>query len=254
MRRARIGSSTRGRPFGPPRRGVSLVILLLGSLSSARALAAPDVTVEAKAQAKDLDASAIKLAKSGAVREAVAALQKSEALYPRPQTLKKIAELERENKDFAAAYRALGAVLSEFDGSLKPFERKAITASLAELAAITGLSHLTEHAARAKADIDGVPIGEGPLDTSVRVNLGAHTVHVVRADSFPFEGKVDVAGGAQAEVTAVLLPKPGTLAVRVKGPPGHTSVSTPPTSASRRSRKSSPRGTTSSRSAKAPRA
>jgi PEGA domain len=207
------------------RRTVRITGFILLCLSwQSRSDAAPEVTAESKAQARDLDASAVKLAKSGAMREAIAAVQKSEALYPTARTLRKLAELQQQNTDFAAAYDTLSTALSQFDATLRPAERKDIAASLAELAAITGSIHVKVADAEAKIDVDGVPIGDGPLDKSVRVNLGSHVVHVVKAESMPFESKVEVAAGAEREVVAVLEPKPGTLVVRVQGPPAHVRV------------------------------
>ncbi len=191
--------------------------LFFAALSITISAAALPPNAEAAAEAARLDASAAKLAKAGAMREALAALRRSEELVPKRATLDKIAALQRQEKDFAGAYATYVETLSRFDSELKPKDRADIQHSMDELAAITGAVHLTVTEAGAHVELDGTALGDAPIDTKVRVNLGMHAVRVTKPHYQPFEWRGDVAAGAETQVVADLTATPGSLSVRIKG-------------------------------------
>jgi PEGA domain len=200
-------------------RAATLGLWLAAVSITTSAVALPPPNAEAAAEAARLDASATKLAKAGATREALAALRRSEELAPRRATLDRIAALQRQEKDFAGAYATLVEMLSRFDSELKPKDRADIRHSMDELAAITGAVHLTVAEAGARVEVDGNAIGDGPIDTKIRVNLGMHGVKVTKPHYETFEWRGDVAAGAETQVVAALKATPGSLTVRVQGAP-----------------------------------
>jgi hypothetical protein len=195
-----------------------LPALLVVTFAAARAEALPPPSPEALAEAKSLDAAADKLARSGAQAEALAALRRSEELAPRPETLRAIARVQRDMKDFAAAYATLRSLDARFGDGLKKKDREALLREIAELEAITGGLHLVLADGMA-ARVDAGASIAGPFDATIRANLGVHVVKVEQPGHDPVESKVEIKPGAVTELTPTLAAKPGRLVVRMRGTP-----------------------------------
>ncbi|HVY45369.1 MAG TPA: PEGA domain-containing protein, partial [Minicystis sp.] len=176
------------------------------------------------ADARRLDAAATALAKAGAIREALAALRKSEELAPSAGTLKRIAGLERDQHDFAAAYATWQELMTRFGDGLGPRDKAEAERALAELAAITGAVHVRVAEPGAEVQIDGVALGQGPLDATRRVNLGAHAVHVEKSGFSPFDARIDAAADKPVDVVVELRLVPASVDVIARGGPGHVRI------------------------------
>ena len=191
-------------------------MVLAVTFVAARAEALPPPSPEALAEAKSLDAAADKLARSGAQAEALAALRRSEELAPRAETLRAIARVQRDMKDFAAAHTTLKSLDAKFGESLKKKDREALVREIAELEAITGGLHRVL-ADGMTARVDAEASIAGPFDATIRENLGVHVVKVEQLGHDPFEAKVEIKPGAVADLTPALGAKAGRLVVRVRG-------------------------------------
>ena len=120
----------------------------------------------------------------------------------------------------ADAYRAYEELVTKFGPSMTAAARAAAEARLRELAAATGLLTIRVNEAGAEVSIDGRTIGVSPVPPLLRVDAGAHRVHVTKAGFPPFDATRDVPRSASVTMDAVLEAeaKSGHLVVKSTSP------------------------------------
>ena len=205
-----------------------LVVAMLGlgsSTASAQALpvegGAPSAPVDSKAvkkQAAKDAADGQKLLKAKSFAEAIPKLEAAYAADPRPATLHALAEAQAGAGNPIAAHRAYEMLLQAHGDALKPKERTAVEATIAELAKATGTLKLSVSEPDAKINIDGHDVAAADAAQPIRLMPGPHAVAVAKMDFDFFTTRVEIEGGKEASVDAKLKPEVKTGHVRVTAP------------------------------------
>lgn len=190
--------------------------LAVGVVAFAAAGSASAQSDGAKAAARELDAAAIQLQKSGALREAVAALRKSFELAPKPATLKRIASVLHDLHDFAVERKTYEELEGELGDKLSAREKKDIAKKLDALAAITAVVKVKPTQEGVAVTVDGKDAGASPSEIAVRVNFGSHVVAAQKRGYLPFETKVDAEASGDVVVPVELVALPAHLVVRTR--------------------------------------
>jgi hypothetical protein len=196
---------------------VAALAILVGraGVPSRPALAAPPAPARAPsaadlATAKKLFETGLKLYNEGSYREALAAFERANDIAPRVSLQRNIAQCHRDLKDFASAYEAYQTLLARHGAAIGAADKRAVQRAIDELAMLTGTVRVTIADAGAVVAIDGHDVGTTPLAAPVRVNLGPHTVTVIKAGYETIRKDVKPSGGDEVRVDGPLEPEMST--------------------------------------------
>ncbi len=190
----------------------------LPSVASAAPEAAPVDAKAVKKQAAKDAAEGQKLLKAKSFAEALPKLEASYAADPKPATLRGLAEAQAGSNQSVAAYKSYEKLLQLHADALKPKERTAVDAAMAELAKATGTLKLSISEPDAKINIDGHDVAATEAAQPIRLPSGKHELAIAKVDFDLFTASVEVEGGKEAAVEAKLKPEVKTGHVRVTAP------------------------------------
>lgn len=186
--------------------------------ASAAPAPAPSAGGNAEAEAKRHFDIGLKLYKEKLYEAALTEFEQSYEIVPRPSALRNVAQCHRDLKRMAEAYATYGKLLSVHAAQLSPKEKDAVQKAIKELENVTGTLTLTVSPDGATILVDGKKVGESPLASPVRLDVGPHTVKVQKDGFLTQESPVKVVAQQQGTFEAKLVAevKTGTLTVREK--------------------------------------
>jgi len=192
--------------------------LPVASASAAPSASAPPTPAPSAAPAPAPDPDAAKkeealrrfeqgrlLLKEKAYDAALAEFLRSRELFPSRGNTQNAALCLSNLRRYDEALDMLERLLKEFP-SLPEETRRSTEAELTRLRALVGTVEIHGAQPGATIVIDGRDRGRYPLGAPARVAAGSHVVRVYKAGFIPFEGRVEVAGGQTASLTAMLSP------------------------------------------------
>ncbi len=142
-----------------------------------------------------------------------------DALDSTVKTRLKIADCLSELGQLSEAYDAFDALQRSAGTTLDKKDKDRIEQALSNLRTTTAV--LTVHVTEADAHltVDGVDIGTGPLERSVRRKPGRVSVLVTKSGFDPWTKEIDISAGEEKQATVDLVPekKTGTLVVYAAG-------------------------------------
>jgi hypothetical protein len=166
----------------------------------------------AKKTAQALFEEALREAKAGDSKAALASFQAAYDAYPNYRVLYNIGQLCARVGDAACAVRAYERYLHDGGGEVPAKRRGALGKDIAALSRTLGRLRVTANVDGADVAIDGAPAGTTPLADPVRVNGGSHDVTLTRGEQTVTQS-VDVVAGEDATV-ALDLPSLAPEAAR----------------------------------------
>ncbi len=190
-----------GRRSTPHRRWTALLLasLLLApvgsGLTATVAWAEEPASATTQQEAKKLFQAGVKSSKAGNYQEALAAFLESNRLVPREGTLRNIIRAHRDLKDNAAAYDACASLLALYGTKMTPAARQEAQQVLQELSLLTGAISIGVQEPGAKVTVDAKEVGQTPLASPVRVNMGAHAVAISKPGFDTLAQQVDLSPG-----------------------------------------------------------
>ncbi|WP_172824748.1 PEGA domain-containing protein [Pajaroellobacter abortibovis] len=141
---------------------------------------------------------------------ALVEFQQAYALEKKPSALRHMAQCHREMKQFSKAYEEFDRLLNEHQASLKGKKKAEIKKALSELALVTGVIAITVDQQGAKILIDEKEQGESPLAKPIRVDVGNHTVRVIKAGFEKIEWPIQMSGEDTIPLSITLKAEPLT--------------------------------------------
>jgi hypothetical protein len=188
------------------------VVLSCSSAWSAHAQASPRA---AEPDAATRDAArehfrlGVELFREGAFAAALAELKRAYALVADHRVHYNIAQTQLALENYVAARASFQRYLDEGGVLIEPRRRREIEAELLELSRRMGTLHIEVAAPSAEIAIDGVVVGQTPLEGGVHVSVGKHSVRARRADGATASETVDVLGGDEKHMRLwPVLPQP----------------------------------------------
>lgn len=151
---------------------------------------------------------------SGEWAAALAEFKRSLELFPTRAAAKDAAICLKKEKRYDEALDMFESVARSFP-DLSPVDRELVERETASLRPFVGALDVRSAEPGARVIVDGRERGTTPLTGPARVAVGSHVVRVFKEGFFPFEARVDVAGGQTARVDAALhaLTRSGRLRV-----------------------------------------
>jgi hypothetical protein len=134
-----------------------------------------------------------------------------------PKTRLKIADCLRELGQVSQAYDILELLVK--DTTLVAKDKARAEQALKAIGSSTSILALHMSEQEARLVIDGVEVGRGPLDKSLRRKAGHVVVSATKSGFEPWTKELDLAAGEEQRVDVVLVPEKafGTLVVNVVG-------------------------------------
>lgn len=202
-----------------------LVVLALAS-TSGLAHADPKPATSAAdpgvGEARDRFLRGVDLYREGSFDAALAEFNKAYQLAPNFRVLYNMAQVQTERHDYVAALKLLAQYLKD-GGAEIPADRQAqVQQELTSLKGRVTELTVTSNVADAELDVDGVAVGNLPLDKPVLVGAGVRQIQLRKPGYVGNEKTLTVAGGdtmtldlqMQAEPTAAASPSPEQLSAK----------------------------------------
>jgi len=173
----------------------------------------PEVTAEAKEEAKERFKRGLQLLREEAWAPALAEFLRSRELYPTRVATNNAAVALRKLQRYDEALDMYETLLRDFD--VAPGDRSAAQEQIAELRKRVGTVDIAGAEPGAAIVVSSVDRGEYPPVKPIRVPAGDHVVRLFKEGFEPFEARIDVAGGeiARVDATMVKLTASGRLRV-----------------------------------------
>ncbi len=167
-----------------------------------------------KLEAKQRFRKGIELIKEKAWAEALAEFLASRKLYPTRVATFNAAVVYRELARYAESLETYEALMRDYP-DMAEADMAEVRKAVTELRGRVGSIEIDQAEPGAQIVIDGTMRGTYPPPGYLRVSAGSHIVRLVKDGFEPFETRVDLAGGDQARVKAVMtaLSESGQLKV-----------------------------------------
>jgi hypothetical protein len=195
-----------------------LSLAIVGATASlhARAQTKGEPSAADAAEAKKHFELGLKLYKEKLFEAALAEFLTSYELSARPSALRNAAQSQRDLRHFADAHALFAKLLAEHAAQLSPAEREAVKRALTDLELTTAKLTIAVNVAGAKIEIDGRSVGVAPLAAPIRVDVGAHKIHVALEGYEAFDKQLLIGAQQSVEVEADLVKdvSTGTITVR----------------------------------------
>lgn len=202
------------------RRLLSLTVVLCAGAATAQEAppAAAEPSAADVARARTLFDDAVDALREEDYPTALAALQTSWALNPRPIVMFNIANCQRALFDYPAAIASFQTYL-EVGAATEPADRmEDARGRIAELEARVGQVVLTVDPPGAQVLVDGRDAGTTPLHEPLRLGPGSHVLELRRDGFESFRRELTVEQGERVEVVAVLVPAAPVVAAPAEPP------------------------------------
>ncbi len=168
-------------------------------------------------QAKRLFSAGLKLYREGLYQEALSAFHGAKQLAPRASIQRNIAQSYRDLRQFAKAYEAYEELLRDYAATFSSREKSQIRRALGELSFLTAEIEVTVREPGAAVLIDGIEVATTKVKHPLRVELGRHSVRVLKPGFVPLEYRVELEGGDELRVRGPLEREMGVLLVTTHG-------------------------------------
>lgn len=168
-------------------------------------------------QAKRLFSAGLKLYREGLYQEALSAFHGAKELAPRASIQRNIAQSYRDLRQLAKAYEAYEELLRDYGGTFSSKEKSQIRRALEELSFLTAEIEVTVREPGAAVLIDGIEVATTEVKRPLRVELGRHSVRVLKPGFVPLEYRVELEGGEKLRVRGPLEREMGVLLVTTHG-------------------------------------
>lgn len=180
-----------------------------------------------QAQPAQLEARArfnrgVELYRDGDLAAALAEFRRAYALAPAYRLQYNIAQVCREQHDYACALSALRDYLGGGGAAIPPQKRSSIEQEAQRLSEFVSELTILVDLAGAEVLLDDTSLGTAPLGTPILVNVGRHRVSA-RQGALVATRVVEAAGSERTQVSLLLAPAPAP-------PPTFSSASEPATS------------------------
>jgi tetratricopeptide (TPR) repeat protein len=179
-----------------------LCIALALSCFAASALAEPDKGTKDKARAHFRQG--VTLVKEGAYQAALVELKRAYELSPDYRVLFNIAQTQLQLGDYVAAIESFESYLREGADQVDAERRTSVEQDLAELRKRVATLEIESNVPGVTVAIDGVRVGETPLERALSVSIGRHQITGTSPDGRVTSQEVELAGGDTRTVELAL--------------------------------------------------
>jgi len=169
-----------------------------------------------EAEARRHFETGLKLYKEKLFEAALVEFEQSYKIIPRPSALRNVAQCHRDLKRFAEAYTVFEQLQIVHGSQLTAPELAAVKKALKDLESVTGTIAFDVSEPGAVLLIDGREVGQSPVSTPVRVDVGPHSIRVSKAGYETFEKSVKVLAMQALSIEAKLVKDIKTGRVTVK--------------------------------------
>ncbi|WP_394825697.1 tetratricopeptide repeat protein [Pendulispora albinea] len=159
----------------------------------------------------------LQLYDDGAYDGARVEFERAYELAPTYRILYNIGRVQKQQQDYAGAFKNFEAYLEEGGSQVPDARRVELTKEIADLRARTATVTIATNVPGADVFVDDVPVGKSPLKLAVRVNPGRRKVSAAKQGRLPATKVVEVAGSDRATV-ALDLAEPRTVVIMEKPP------------------------------------
>ena len=166
----------------------------------------PDAASAAKDDAVAHFDRGLALLDQGAWAAALAEFLEARRLYPLRNAVYQAGLCLENLKRYDEALDRFEATLRELGGAAPPDVKARVERKVAEMRDLVGELAIVGAEPGATVTVDGLPRGEHPETTPLRLPVGSHLVRVSRAGFESFEARILVAAGQTARLTARLAP------------------------------------------------
>lgn len=142
-----------------------------------------------------------------------------DTIDPMPKTRLKIADCLRELGQLSEAYAVLEGLLKDAGTTLDPKDKERAEQALAKLRSTTSVLVVQVSEQDARVVLDGVEMGRGPLNQSLRRKPGHVSLSVTKSGFEPWSKEIDLTAAEEQSLKAELVPEKvsGTLVVHTTG-------------------------------------
>jgi hypothetical protein len=208
---------------------VTFALTLWASLAAAQAVdpgapPRPSLAESLSGAARQAYEAAMLLFNNHDCARALEKYRQAYALSKDSRLLFDMAVCERDLRSYARMQTLLLRYEKEEDARLSPAQRADIDAALAAIHNLVGTVRLTVNEGGASVSLDGELVGTTPLDATLDVDLGRHTLVVAKSGFQTAEQTIEIAGGNEASVGVTLSARMPTGQVHIVAGPGATIV------------------------------
>jgi tetratricopeptide (TPR) repeat protein len=161
---------------------------------AAAALAEPDGK-GSKDKARAHFRQGVTLVKEGAYQAALVELKRAYELSPDYRVLFNIGQTQLQLGDYVAASEAFEAYLREGGDQIDPERRASVEQDLGELRKRVATLEIVSSQVGVAVAIDGVSVGETPLERELSVSIGRHQITGTSPDGRVTSQEIELAGG-----------------------------------------------------------